>query len=180
MPRAQTQEFMTAAISWITSSSSIDLNACGARILFIVKKFSGSVCSEMAVVADGIARREQLSMDIRLQLKGQQDSLENLWKNKLQSFARGEGGMTYLGLRSRLLMVKMFGYQGFGGFLARTPAGITSWTSSVLDWWLKQVVMYLWLSVNDLVLQNLLTQICSKCCNGNSIFRRLTRWSPKY
>lgn len=41
MPRAQTLEFMTAAISWITSSPSIDLNACGARMLFIVRDFLG-------------------------------------------------------------------------------------------------------------------------------------------
>lgn len=41
MPRAQTQEFMRAAISWITSSPSIDLNACGKRMLFIVRDFLG-------------------------------------------------------------------------------------------------------------------------------------------
>ena len=35
-------------------------------------------------------RKEQLSMDINLQLKDQKDLLENLWKRELQSFARGE------------------------------------------------------------------------------------------
>lgn len=42
--------------------------------------------------------KEQLSVDIRLQLKDRQDSLDNLWKRKLQSFARREaGGMICLG-----------------------------------------------------------------------------------
>lgn len=34
--------------------------------------------------------RKQLSVDIKLQLKDQQESLENLWKRQFQSFARGE------------------------------------------------------------------------------------------
>lgn len=69
---------MRAAISWITSSPLIDLNACGAKNIIFCQRFSGSVCREMAVAADGIGRREQLSVDIKLQLKGQKDSLENL------------------------------------------------------------------------------------------------------
>lgn len=94
------------------------LKCLWSKNIIYCQRFSGSVCREMAVVADGLGRWEQLSMDIKLQLKHQQDSLENLWKKELQSFARGEGGMTYLEkiLRSRLLMVKMFGYQGFGFF----------------------------------------------------------------
>lgn len=35
-------------------------------------------------------RQEQLSMDIKLQLKDQKDSLENLCKRELRSFAREE------------------------------------------------------------------------------------------
>lgn len=37
---------------------------------------------------------------------------------------------------------------------ARTSAGIASWVSSLLDGWLKQLVMHLWLLVNGLGLAN--------------------------
>lgn len=99
---------------------------------------------------------------------------------KEQTFCKGRRWNNLSGFEVQASDGQNIWLPGFWGFFSQDSSWHNFMSSSVLDWWLKQVVMYLWLSVNDLVLQNLLTQICSKCCNGNSIFRRLTRWSPKY
>lgn len=151
------------------------LKCLWSKNIIYCQRFSESVCREMAVAADGIGRWEQLSMDIKLQLKGQLRLIGKPLKEQTSVICKGRRWNDLSGFEVQASDGQNVWLPGFGVFLARTPAGITSWASSVLDWWLKQVVMYLWLSVNNLVLQNLLTRICSKCCNGNSIFRRLTR-----
>lgn len=104
----QSQEFMRAAVSWMTSSPSTDLHAWGARMLFTARDLLGLSAERrlwMQITSAFLGsalnmwvRKEQLSVDIRLQLKDQRDSLDNLWKRELQSFARREaGGMICLG-----------------------------------------------------------------------------------